>query len=70
MLQVPQSHKKGVTCISGIMVSQTEAVFASTSSDGTVCVWELVLPLTSKGKRLFPMTLTPFIVVLVLVYIY
>ncbi|PNX76030.1 elongator complex protein 2-like, partial [Trifolium pratense] len=47
--QVPQSHKKGVTCINGIMVSQTEAMFASTSSDGTVCVWELVFPLTSNG---------------------
>ncbi|CAL5209984.1 unnamed protein product [Lathyrus oleraceus] len=47
--QVPQSHKKGVTCINGIMVSQTEAMFASTSSDGSVCVWELVFPLTSNG---------------------
>lgn len=49
MSQVPQSHKKGVTCINGIIVSQTEAMFASTSSDGTVCVWELVFPLTSGG---------------------
>lgn len=50
MLQLPQSHKKGVTCISGIMVSQTEAMFASTSSDGTACVWELVFPTTGSGK--------------------
>lgn len=50
MLQLPQLHKKGVTCISGIMVSQTEAMFASTSSDGTVCVWELVFPMTGSGK--------------------
>jgi len=48
--QIPKSHKKGVTCIDGILVSQTEAMFASTSSDGTVCIWELVLPLTSSGK--------------------
>ncbi|KAG6757723.1 hypothetical protein POTOM_038045 [Populus tomentosa] len=44
VLQLPQSHKKGVTCITGIMVSETDAIFASTSSDGTVYVWELVLP--------------------------
>lgn len=50
MLQLPQSHKKGVTCISGIMVSQTEAIFASTASDGTVYVWELILPSSSGGK--------------------
>ncbi|MED6130952.1 Elongator subunit elp2, variant 2 [Stylosanthes scabra] len=49
VLQVPKLHKKGVTCISGIMVSQTEALFASTSSDGIACLWELILPLTSKG---------------------
>lgn len=53
MSQVPQSHKKGVTCINGIMISQTEAMFASTSSDGTVCIWELVYPLTSSGKPYF-----------------
>jgi elongator complex protein 2 len=50
VLQVPQSHKKGVTCITGIMVSQTEAIFASTSSDGTVYVWELLFPSTTGGK--------------------
>lgn len=50
VLQLPQSHKKGVTCISGIMVSQTEAIFASTASDGTVYVWELILPSSSGGK--------------------
>lgn len=47
--QVPQLHKKGVTCITGIMVSQTEAVFASTSSDSTVHLWEVVFPSTSGG---------------------
>lgn len=50
MRQVPKSHDKGVTCINGIMVSQTDAMFASTSSDGTVCVWELVFPLIIGGK--------------------
>ncbi|KAF7808839.1 elongator complex protein 2 [Senna tora] len=49
VLQVPQSHKKGVTCINGIMVSQTEVMFASTASDGTVCVWELIFPMTKEG---------------------
>ncbi|KAF5751893.1 putative nucleotide binding protein [Tripterygium wilfordii] len=43
MLQLPKSHKKGVTCISGIMVSQADAIFASSSSDGLVHIWELVL---------------------------
>lgn len=50
MLQLPQSHKKGVTCITGIMVSQTYAIFASTSSDGTVHIWELILPSASGGE--------------------
>lgn len=45
--QVPQSHKKGVPCINGIMVSQTDVMFASISSNSSVCVWELVFPLTS-----------------------
>ncbi|XP_057757735.1 elongator complex protein 2 [Arachis stenosperma] len=49
VLQVPKLHKKGVTCISGIMLSQTEALFASTSSDGTICLWELVFPPTRNG---------------------
>ncbi|KAM1326697.1 hypothetical protein ACFX14_011211 [Malus domestica] len=47
--QLPQLHKKGVTCITGIMVSQTEAIFASTSSDGTVYIWEVVFPSTCGG---------------------
>lgn len=44
VLQLPQSHKKGVTCITGIMVSEYDVIFASTSSDGTINVWELILP--------------------------
>ncbi|GFS32798.1 elongator protein 2 [Actinidia rufa] len=52
VLQVPQSHKKGVTCITGIMISQTDAVFASTSSDGTVNVWELILSSLSGEESL------------------
>ncbi|XP_062110029.1 elongator complex protein 2 [Humulus lupulus] len=47
--QVPESHKKGVTCITGIMVSESEAVFASTSSDGTVHIWEVAFPANSGG---------------------
>lgn len=49
-MQIPELHKKGVTCISGIMVSETEAVFASTSSDGTVYLWEVVFPSTGEGE--------------------
>ncbi|KNA10485.1 hypothetical protein SOVF_143980 [Spinacia oleracea] len=49
VLTVPQPHKKGVTCISGIMFSATEAIFASTSSDGTVNIWEIILPVTVGG---------------------
>ncbi|KAI3865574.1 hypothetical protein MKW92_013937 [Papaver armeniacum] len=47
VLQVPEPHKRGVTCISGIMICQTVAIFASTSSDGSVYVWEMVLPLSA-----------------------
>uniref|UniRef100_A0A2P2J6D7 Elongator complex protein 2 n=1 Tax=Rhizophora mucronata TaxID=61149 RepID=A0A2P2J6D7_RHIMU len=50
VLQLPQSHKKGITCITGIMLSETDAVFASTSSDGVVCIWELVLPSTPESE--------------------
>ncbi|KAG4180654.1 hypothetical protein ERO13_A10G178200v2 [Gossypium hirsutum] len=48
VLQLPKSHKKGVTCITGFMVSQTDAIFATSSSDGTVFVWDVVFP-TSSG---------------------
>lgn len=51
--QVPKAHKKGVTCITGIMISQTEAIFASTSSDGTVYVWQVVLPNAFGGDCTF-----------------
>ncbi|XP_002526286.2 elongator complex protein 2 isoform X2 [Ricinus communis] len=50
VLQLPHSHKKGVTCIAGIMVSQTEAIFASASSDGSVNIWELVLSSSPGGE--------------------
>ncbi|KMS97309.1 hypothetical protein BVRB_6g156340 [Beta vulgaris subsp. vulgaris] len=49
VLTLPQPHKKGVTCISGTMFSATEAIFASTSSDGTVNIWEIIMPLTAGG---------------------
>ncbi|XP_058091414.1 elongator complex protein 2 [Magnolia sinica] len=49
VMQVPQPHKNGVTCITGIMVSQTVAMFASTSSDGTIFVWEMVFPSSTGG---------------------
>lgn len=49
MLQAPQSHKKGVTCITGIMLTETEAIVASTSSDGTVHVWEVLFPSITRG---------------------
>ncbi|CAI9785400.1 unnamed protein product [Fraxinus pennsylvanica] len=49
VLQVVE-HKKGVTCITAIMVSDTDALFASTSSDGVVNVWEVILPSISGGE--------------------
>lgn len=42
--QLLKSHQKGVTCISAIVLSQTEAIFASTSSDCVVNVWKITLP--------------------------
>lgn len=47
VLDAPQLHKKGVTCITGIMVSEEKTIAASTSSEGSVCVWELILPSTA-----------------------
>lgn len=52
MLQVPEAHKKGVTCFSAIIASHSDAIFASTSSDGTVKVWELIFPSSSTGELL------------------
>ncbi|KAL4574487.1 hypothetical protein LXL04_021319 [Taraxacum kok-saghyz] len=42
--QLLQSHKKGVTCITAFLTSQTEAIIASTSSDCVVNIWKIVLP--------------------------
>lgn len=50
MLQLPRSHKKGVTCISGILLSETDAMFASTSSDGIVNVWDVSFPSQPDGE--------------------
>lgn len=50
---MPESHKKGVTCITGIMVSKTVAIFASTSSDGSVHIWEVSFPSTHGGSQEF-----------------
>ncbi|XP_072979268.1 elongator complex protein 2 [Typha angustifolia] len=50
VLQVPEKHKKGVTCLTGMMISDTVSLFASTSSDGMVLVWEMVLPSSVGGK--------------------
>lgn len=52
MLQVPEKHKKGVTCFSAIMVTHSDAIFASSSSDGVVSVWEVVLPPRSGGESI------------------
>lgn len=35
------------------MVSETDAIFASTSSDGSVYIWEVVLPTTPGGRSEF-----------------
>lgn len=49
VLQVPESHRKGVTCITGFMLSKNEALVASTSSDGTINVWYLVFSSAKEG---------------------
>ncbi|CAM9004120.1 unnamed protein product [Rhodiola kirilowii] len=49
IMQVPESHKKGVTCISSFMISKDEAIFASTSSDGKVNIWEARFPSSFGG---------------------
>ncbi|OMO64059.1 hypothetical protein COLO4_32127 [Corchorus olitorius] len=54
VLQLPQSHKKGITCITGFMFSQSDAIFATSSSDGTVCVWDIVFP-SSSAEFMRPM---------------
>lgn len=51
-MQLPQSHKKGVTCITGVIISPTDGLVASTSSDGTVNIWEVAFPSTSGGEQL------------------
>nr|CAB3481309.1 unnamed protein product [Digitaria exilis] len=50
VLQLPGMHKKGITCLAGRMVSDTVAIFASTSSDGIVVIWELVIEPTTAGS--------------------
>ncbi|PIN23701.1 RNA polymerase II elongator complex, subunit ELP2, WD repeat superfamily [Handroanthus impetiginosus] len=50
VLHVPENHKKGVTCISAIMISNTDVIFASSSSDGLVNMWEIILPSSSGGE--------------------
>lgn len=51
-MQLPESHRKGVTCITGYMISQNHAIFASTSSDSSVIIWNADLPSTDEGKSL------------------
>jgi hypothetical protein len=50
VLQLPGMHKKGITCLAGRMVSDTVAIFASTSSDSIVVIWEMVIEPTPGGK--------------------
>lgn len=49
-MQVPQKHGKGVTCITAIVMSQTDAIFASSSSDGIVNVWQITFPISAGGE--------------------
>lgn len=52
MLQVPEMHKRGVTCLTGMMISDVTAIFASTSSDGVVLIWKIVFSSTVGGKTI------------------
>ncbi|KAL6513262.1 hypothetical protein OROGR_020748 [Orobanche gracilis] len=38
VVQIPEKHKKGVTCITTIVMSQTSATFASSSPDGVLVI--------------------------------
>lgn len=49
VLQLPKSHKKGITCITAHVISETVAIVASASSDGSICVWEVAFPSTKEG---------------------
>ncbi|CAD6249983.1 unnamed protein product [Miscanthus lutarioriparius] len=42
-LQLPGMHKKRITCLAGRVVSDTIAIFASTSSHGIVVIWEMAI---------------------------
>lgn len=49
-MQIPNPHEKAVSCIAGVMLSSQEAVFASSSSDCTVHIWNALLPLEVAGE--------------------
>ncbi|XP_078432855.1 elongator protein 2 isoform X3 [Wolffia australiana] len=50
--QMPEAHKKGVTCIAAIFTSLNSAVVASSSCDGMVLVWQLFAPSDETDCRL------------------
>jgi WD40 repeat protein len=52
-LELPAMHKKGVTCLAGRMVSGSVSIFASTSSDGTVVIWEMEVEPTTSGRMIY-----------------
>lgn len=51
-MQIPEKHKKGVTCITAIVMSQTDAIFSSSSSDGVVNMWQIIFPTSAGGESL------------------
>jgi elongator complex protein 2 len=55
-LQVSAAHEKAVTCIAVYPLSASSALFASTSSDGTVHLWQVSLSTEAGGMStlLFP----------------
>mgnify|MGYP000577214512 CR=1 FL=1 len=48
-MQLPHSHEKAVTSISVVMLSNREAIFATSSSDCSAHLWNIVLPLEAEG---------------------
>eukprot|EP00249_Psilotum_nudum_P012407 c23766_g1_i3 orf=377-2911(+) len=50
VMDFPSSHEKAVTCIAGVTLSVSEALFVSCSSDCTVWIWHALFSLQAAGE--------------------